>query len=407
MKRILSLLLLLAIGLTAATAQTLNIHQGQLTTAIPASGMGDAQFFWSGTNFSAMTGSYEVAAIDSITTSRSTTEAATVNVVYATDGKAYVTVSGDVAPLLTISITGADVSIIASESLATEITYTLSGTSSDGSFYMDGSYKATFVLQNLNLTNLRGAPFTIDCGKRIDIRVPDGTTSTFVDCAGGSQSACFFVNGHAEFKGGGTLNIVGNTKHAYASDEYTWLRGSFGTMNITAAANDGLHIKQYFQMDGGTLNVSGTKGDCIDVSATKDATDELNGQAIINAGTITMSVAADDVKGLKTENSATLAGGSVTAEVSGLGTKGFSIGTDLTISQKTEVATSLTMNVTGTTYMPGDDDLESKCRGVKVKGNFTFDGGTISMSVTGKKAKGISVDGTYTYVSGTTNVLPE
>ena len=57
--------------------------------------------------------------------------------------------------------------------------------------------------------------------------------------------------------------------------------------------------------------------------------------------------------------------------------------------------------------MPGDEVLESKCRGIKVKGNYTFDGGNISMNVTGKKAKGISCDGTYTYKSGTTNVLPD
>lgn len=407
MKKAFTLLLSLAMTAFVATAQTLNIHQGQLTTAIPANQMGDALFLSSGTSISALQGSYEVTAIDSITASRTTTEEATVDVLYADDGLAYVTVSGDVAPHLSVNISGADVSIIADASLATEVTYTLHGTSTDGSFYMDGSYKATFRLENLTLTNLRGAPFTIDCGKRIDIRIPDGTTSTFTDAAGGSQSACFFVNGHAELKGGGTLNIVGNAKHAYASDEYTWLRDSFGTLNITASANDGMHIKQYFRMDGGAVNISGTKGDCIDVSATKDVTDELNGQAIINAGTISMSVAADDVKGLKTDSATTFAGGTITAEVSGLGTKGFSIGTDLTISQKTEVATALTMNVTGTTYMPGDDDLESKCRGIKVKGNFTFDGGNISMSVTGKKAKGISVDGTYTYVSGTTNVIPE
>ena len=65
------------------------------------------------------------------------------------------------------------------------------------------------------------------------------------------------------------------------------------------------------------------------------------------------------------------------------------------------------MDVTGTTYMPGDEVLESKCRGIKVKGNYTFDGGNISMTVTGKKAKGISCDGTYTYKGGTTNVIPE
>ena len=67
------------------------------------------------------------------------------------------------------------------------------------------------------------------------------------------------------------------------------------------------------------------------------------------------------------------------------------------------MATSINMTVTGTTYMPGDAVLESKCRGIKVKGNFTFDGGDIRISATGEKSKAISVDGDYTYVSGTLN----
>ena len=109
---------------------------------------------------------------------------------------------------------------------------------------------------------------------------------------------------------------------------------------------------------------------------------------------------------MKSDSLITFAGGTLEAEVSGLGTKGISAGTNLIISQLTETPTLVKMNVTGTTYHKGEPD-ESKCRGIKVKGDFTFNGGTIQMSVTGKKAKGISIDGTYRYISGSTNVLPE
>ena len=64
------------------------------------------------------------------------------------------------------------------------------------------------------------------------------------------------------------------------------------------------------------------------------------------------------------------------------------------------------MNVAGTTYHKGEID-ESKCRGIKVKGNYTLAGGSIKMNVTGKKAKGIAIDGTYSHTGGTTNVQPE
>lgn len=78
-------------------------------------------------------------------------------------------------------------------------------------------------------------------------------------------------------------------------DEYTVLHASVGNITVTGAVSDGLHVEQYFKMSGGTLTVGGTKGDCIDVSLTKDATDELNGQVLINGGQLTMSVDAEDV----------------------------------------------------------------------------------------------------------------
>lgn len=388
-------------------AQTLSVHTGEVTTVFAAASVGDMTYSDSGTALTIQGHRFAIADIDSITASpTASVEAKTVGVNYA-GTTAHVTLSGDLANLLTVTATGSNVSIMASDALADEVSYVLSGESADGSFYMDGSYKASFTLNNLQLTNAHGGgAVTIDCGKRIDIHIPTGTTTTLADAAGGTHKACFFVNGHAEFKGGGTLNVSGNTKHAYASDEYTLFKPSFGTMNVTSAVSDGLHIEQYFRMDGGTLNVTGTQGDCVDVGITKDTTDELNGQIIINAGKLSLNVAADDIKGLKSDSLITFAGGTLEAEVSGLGTKGISAGTNLIISQLTETPTLVKMNVTGTTYHKGEPD-ESKCRGIKVKGDFTFNGGTIQMSVTGKKAKGISIDGTYRYISGSTNVLPE
>lgn len=402
--------LFIAAALCAAgttQAQTLSVHTGEVTTVFAAASVGDMTYSDSGTALTIQGHRFAIADIDSITASpTASVEAKTVEVNYA-GTTAHVTLSGDLANLLTVTATGSNVSIMASDALADEVSYVLSGESADGSFYMDGSYKASFTLNNLQLTNAHGGgAVTIDCGKRIDIHIPTGTTTTLADAAGGTHKACFFVNGHAEFKGGGTLNVSGNTKHAYASDEYTLFKPSFGTMNVTSAVSDGLHIEQYFRMDGGTLNVTGTQGDCVDVGITKDTTDELNGQIIINAGKLSLNVAADDIKGLKSDSLITFAGGTLEAEVSGLGTKGISAGTNLIISQLTETPTLVKMNVTGTTYHKGEPD-ESKCRGIKAKGDFTFNGGTIQMSVTGKKAKGISIDGTYRYISGSTNVLPE
>ena len=121
------------------------------------------------------------------------------------------------------------------------------------------------------------------------------------------------------------------------------------------------------------------------VSITKDATDEYNGQVFINGGTLNLTVAADDVKGLKSESDMTIQGGTIHADVTGNGCKGFSVGGNLLIGQAEGATTAITMNVAGTTYHKGEID-ESKCRGIKVKGNYTLAGGSIKMNVTGKKA---------------------
>lgn len=412
-------LILLVVALLLSNlsfAQSLYVTKGQVTTVYPLDEVG--QMVFAQPNNSAESSeandygisigetTYNVGEIAQITVEESNLANATVYVNYSANG-AEVFVASDIANYLTITADGGNVSIVASDDLATEITYELTGSSNNASFYMDGSYKATLRLNNLTLNNPNGAAIDIACGKRINVEIPDGTTTTLTDGTNGSQKACLFINGHAEISGGGTLNLSGNTKHAYASDEYTEIDKSFGTLNILSSVSDGLHIQQYFEMKGGTVNISGAGGDCIDVGITKDATDENNGQILITNGNITLNVAADDVKGLKSDSAMTISGGTIHAEVSGLGTKGFSVGTDLYINQDSGNSTKITMNVTGTTYMPDDEELESKCRGIKIKRNFTFNGGTINMSVTGKKAKGISCDGVYTYISGTTNVIPE
>lgn len=410
MKRIFTLIAAAALTSSAAMAQNLKVYTGHVVTSFAAETLGDVNF-GNGAQLTLQGKTFNTADIDSIVVDRSQAAAAhTMQVAYA-NGNTWVTVSGDVASLLNVVVNGDHVSVVAAPETAEEITYALGGTAANGSFYMDGHFKSTLRLDNLNLTNPDSAAVCIDNGKRINVILADGSTNSLTDAAGGTQKACFFINGHAEFKGAGVLNLTGNTKHAYASDEYTWIKENGTTINVLSSANDGLHIEQYFQMDGGTLNVSGTKGDCIDVSCTKSIDDLQNGQAIINGGSITMDVAAVDVKGLKSEKDMTINGGIIKATVSGNGSKGMSVGGNLLIAQAEGATTLINMTVSGTTYKYTDPTTgledSSKCRGIKVTGNYTLSGGTISMTVTGKKAKGISIDGQYTYLGGTTNVVPE
>lgn len=384
-----------------ATAQRLRIHCGPTTFVTSAEKAGQMSIAANGMLQLGET-SIATAQIDSITVDRETYNPLAIAVSYS-DAGARLTVPCHLKDKLTITVDAAKVGFVQAADLQEEVTYTLSGTSANGSFAMDGEYKAGLVLNGLTLTNTAGPAIDIANGKRINVTLPAGTTTTLTDGAGGLHKACFFINGHAEFAGAGTLKLTGNTKHAYASDEYTQFKPNFGQLNVLKSVSDGLHVEQYLQVQGGNFTFAQVGGDNIDVSITNNPADSLNGQVFIEGGTLTLYVAANDTKGMKCDSLMTITGGTIKANVSGLGTKGISVGTDLLIAQPTTTATLIDMAVTGTTYMPGDALLESKCRGIKVKGDFTFDGGTIKISATGTKSKAISVDGDYTYKSGSIN----
>jgi hypothetical protein len=237
-------------------------------------------------------------------------------------------------------------------------------------------------------------------GKRIKILVSGA--NSFADCAGGTHKGAFFVNGHPEIEGCGYINITGNSKHAFVSDEYTQFKHSFtGTINVLGAVGDAFHIDQYLLMQGGTFQMNNIGGDGFDISLTNDATDEHNGEVFIEGGNIQLNVVTPDTKGIKSDGNMTISGGTISGTVSGNGTKGISVDGDLTIKGVSNNPL-IDLKVTGTTHAAGTAD-ESKCRGIKGKGDFLFDGGTIKISATGVKSKAISIDGTYTYKSGQMN----
>lgn len=402
MKQYLLLLALAGTTLTA-TAQTLRIEQGSVTTAFDALTLGESNFAAGGTTLTLGGKTYDISTIDRMTINNTPVAATTVGVVY-NGATAQVEISGDLAPYLTVSVDGANVNIVADASLQEEVTYLLSGTSTSGSFTLEGDYKATVAINGLHLTSntVSLPPMNILNGKRIKFLVSG--SNSFADCAGGTHKGAFFVNGHPEFEGCGYINITGNSKHAFVSDEYTQFKHSFtGTINVLGAVGDAFHIDQYLLMQGGTFKMNNIGGDGFDISFTNDATDEYNGEVFIEGGNIELNVVTPDTKGIKSAAQMTISGGTITGTVSGNGTKGISVDGDLTIKG---VANNplIDLKVTGTTYAAGTAD-ESKCRGIKGKGNFIFDGGSIKISATGAKSKAISVDGDYIYKSGSLNCI--
>ena len=297
---------------------------------------------------------------------------------------AIVSVADNVAQYLTVTQEGAHVSIAQSSDLATEITYTLSGTSTDGEFYMSGSYKASVELNGLTLTNTTpvysGAAIHIQNSKRINVKAITGTTNTLVDAASGSQKGCLYVKGHIEFKQQGTLNVVGNVKHGIKAGEYISLKNA--TINVTSAVGDGISCNEYFLMESGTVNISGTGDDGIqcdldgDTSTgeTADHEDEDSGNIYIEGGTINIACAAIAAKGIKCAGDLNISGGDITVTTSGIGTW-------------------------------DSEDLETKAACcLSCDSNMTISGGTLNLTSTGSGGKGMKCDGVLTISDGSVTV---
>ncbi len=296
------------------------------------------------------------------------------------NSSATISASSDVANYITVKKSGAHVSITQSTDLATEITYTLSGSSPDGEFYMDGSYKATVELNGLTLTNVTplysGAAIHIQNGKRINIKVVEGTTNTLTDSSSGSQKGALYIKGHAEFKQKGTLNIYGNLKHGIKTGEYMTVKNA--TINIKSAVGDGINVSEFFLMESGNISISGVGDDGIQsdidgtasTGETTDHEDEDSGNIYLQGGTITATITAAASKGIKAEG-------------------------DMIITDGT-----YTVKTTGNGAYDSDDNDAKGCAGLKADGNISVSGGSLNLSSSGSGGKCIKADGKLNITGG-------
>ena len=381
MKRTLLSILTLLLAI-AAGAQTLNVKVGSVTYQFPAAQTGEMTYA-DGQTVTIMGKTFTLGDISAMTVDQSEVTDGVVSVSY--DGSsATVTVAGNIAQYVTPTVNGAHVSIAQSDDLAEEITYTLSGTSTDGEFYMSGSYKATLELNGLTLTNATpvysGAAIHIQNGKRIKVKPVTGTTNTLVDAVGGSQKGCLYIKGHAEFAQKGTLNVVGNVKHGIKTGEYFTIKNA--TINITSAIGDGINCGQFFLMESGSITINGTQDDGIQcdiddtdtyptgTGETTDHEDEDSGNIYISGGTITVNCSATAAKGIKCEGDMNITGGTINATTTGSGTW-------------------------------DSDDLETKAAcGLSADGNMNISGGTLVLTATGSGGKGMKCDGVMTISDG-------
>ncbi len=373
----------------AAEAQTLKITTGSNSYSFSASEMTESSpaTFSDGTTLTVNGTSIAISDITSATVESSSSssetggDANTVSIVYS-GSSATVTIASNLTNYVTASVSGAHVTITQSNTDAVdgdEITYVLSGSSTDGSLTLDGSYKCTVSLAGLTLTNPSGAAITITNSKRIQLSAKSGTTNTITD-GSGSQKACIYSKGQLQLQGNGTLNVVGNYKHGIKSASYIEIKNL--TLNITSTVSDGINCEEYLLMKSGTVTISGVGDDGIQcdlggsssTGETTDHEDEDTGNIYIEGGTLTVTATATAAKGVKAEGDVIIIDGTIDVTTSGNGE-----------------------------WDSDDSETKAAC-GISADGDITISGGTMTLTATGSGGKGMKCDGTMTVSDGTINV---
>ena len=373
------------LAIMAVKAQTVNVKVGQVTYAHRAVNVGEMPFAAGSTLtiegkvYSVDKSSSATDFIDEIAIGDTDIEDNSVSVSY-NGSAASVVVAGNVARYLTVAVDGAHVSIEQADDLSSEITYTLSGTSTNGEFYMDGSLKASIDLNGLTLTNPSGPAINIQNGKRINVSVKSGTENTLRDGSSGDWKGCLRCKGHLELKGKGVLNVYGNTAHAIWSKEYVEMKNC--TVNILKAVGDGLNCNQYFLMESGSLNISGVGDDGIQVSyktdddGTRESDEENTGALTVTGGTLTVTTTAVGSKGLKAEG-------------------------EMVVNENSSSTIITVKNSGGVDTSDSSDPASSAC--LKSDTSISIAAGTLTLTNTGQGGRAINSEGTLTVSGGTIN----
>ena len=341
----------------------MRIWQNGNNTKVPLS---EVTYAANGTAFTAEGVTYQTSQVDSITF---------VHIITVTWNRTQATVEKGNVLGVDYSVEGGDV-VINSTNTHNELEFVLQGSSTNGSLTYTGTYKCKFYLNN----SLEDAP-------------------------NGQQKAALYCKGHLEIEGGGSLTVIGNSKHGICTKEYLQLKKSTGNVTVNGAVSDGIHAGQYFMMNGGTVTVSGQQGDGIqaeiltlddDITIYLPPASTCQGKKVfVKGGTINVTVAGDTRKGIKSDAKMTVTGGTFDITATGDGSKGISV-KHLQINQD-DNTTLIQIKANGSTYEDDVTDEETRCMGIKVDKNMAITAGTLNVSIPegNKVNRGVKIDGQY------------
>lgn len=354
------------------------------TDSLYFSNDGSVAFFVIGNSVS----QYPVTGIDSISFGENS------NTIYVNyDGTSVSVINPLAFEGVNVSVNGVDVTVT-STSETNDISYSLSGTTTDGIFKIYSNSKFNLLLNNVNITNADGPAINIQSAKKCGIILSPGTTNFLTDgssyaTSAEDQKSTLFSEGQLEFSGTGSLTVKSNSKHAICSDDYIEIQS--GTIIVSAAKKDGIHANDYFAMSGGTLNITAT-GDGIDCEA---------GYVAISGGDITTINATADVKGIASDSTLVISGGTINMTLSGNQSKGLKSSQNMILSGGV-----ITINTSGAVVLEasGSGYDPSYCTGIKCDSSLTISGANITIISIGKAGKGISTEKNTIITSGTINI---
>ena len=382
MKR--ALLYIVALVLTiAATAQTLNVKVGSVVYQFPSAQTGEMTYA-DGETVTIMGKTFSLSDIDEMTVDDTKVTANLVDIAYSTGGSAVVTVAGNVAQYVTPTISGNHVTIAQTNTDAVdddEITYQLSGTTADGEFALDGSYKCTVSLAGVSLTNPSGPAINISNKKRIQISAKNGTVNTLTDGVDANEGwkGCIYSKGQIQLQGKGSLTVNGNTKHAIKSGDYVTVKNL--TLTVKSTVGDGISCNKYFVMNSGDVTISaGDDGIQCDLEDDDDVTSETTDHEDENSGNIYIQ------------------GGTLNINTSAVGSKGVKAVGTLYINESSTTTNITVTNSGGVDASDTSDLVASAC--LKADTAIDISGGTMTLTNSGQGGRAINSDGTLTISGG-------
>lgn len=285
---------------------------------------------------------------------------------------------------VTIEKNGADITITSTST--EEIRYELSGTTANGSITLSSETPLTIALNGAYISSEIGSAINIISAVATTVELNGETETVLVDGTEGANG-CLYSKGSLLFKGNGTLNVTGNTKHAIACKKDIEIES--GTINVLSSKSDGLHSGTSFIINGGTITTRNTGGDGIDGD---------EGYISINDGYLDINVATADTKGIKADGNITINGGEIKINMPADQGKAFKTKADMYVNGGT-----ITASTSGNVVVIDNDP--SYCTVIKTDADFYMTAGTIDITSTGEAGKGFSIDGNAKFTGGNIKIV--